>query len=115
MMKGIKVIFLVEAESYYDKLPQKIKDKFTYSFYKTENGYRGDWFAKLKNSNGIFEFRQRDKEKFYRLFAFWDSTANPDTLIVCAHGFNKKTNKTPVKEIAKVEAIKNNYFKSKSD
>jgi len=41
---------------YFNKLSQRMKDKFTYSFTKTEYGYKGEWFKKLNDSNGIFEF-----------------------------------------------------------
>lgn len=76
-------------------------------------GYKGEWFEKLKNTNGLFEFRTRDETKFYRIFAFWDGTGDSKTLIVATHGFDKKSNKTPKKEILKAEQIKVNYFNSK--
>ncbi len=113
--KEIEIYFLSEAENYFNNLPQKIKDKFTISFTKTKVGYKGAWFSKLNDSDGIFEFRQRDSEKFYRIFAFWDGTGKDKTLIVATHGINKKRNKTPIKDIRKAERVKKNYFKSNSD
>ena len=47
----------------------------------------------------------------YRLFAFWDTEAQ--TLIVATHGIVKKTQKTPVKEINKANAIRTKYFEAK--
>jgi phage-related protein len=47
----------------------------------------------------------------YRLLSFWD-TVN-ETLVIATHGFVKKTQKTPEKEIAKAEYIRNIYFNSK--
>lgn len=47
----------------------------------------------------------------YRLFAFWDTES--DTLIVATHGIIKKTQKTPSKEIAKAEKLKEIYFNNK--
>ena len=114
MKKKVDIIMLKEAEEYFNNLPQKIKDKFAIAFFKTKNRYKGDWFEKLNGSDGIFEFRRRDQTKFYRIFAFWDSEGEEETLIVGTHGLNKKTNKTPAKEIKKAEAIKKNYFNSKS-
>ncbi|MBI9037291.1 MAG: type II toxin-antitoxin system RelE/ParE family toxin [Bacteroidales bacterium] len=70
----------------------------------------GEWFEKIKNTKGIYEFRIQDSNKFYRLFAFWDRTQEKETLIVCSHGLTKKTNKTPKKEIKKAEMIKEKYF-----
>lgn len=112
MKKEIVIILLKEAEEYFDNLPDKVKNKFIFSFTKTELGYKGDWFEKLKSTSGIFEFRQRDSSKFYRIFAFWDSTKEVKTLIIGTHGVDKKSNKTPKREIEKAEKIKSKYFNS---
>ena len=47
----------------------------------------------------------------YRLFSFWDTETG--TLIVATHGIVKKTQKTPQKEIAKAEEIRQQYFELK--
>lgn len=36
-------------------------------------------------------------------------------IVVLFHGFQKKTQKTPMKEIKRAEAIKKEYFKSKEE
>jgi len=113
MKKNIEILFLEDAENFFDSLPQKMKDKFSISFYKVKNGYKGSWFEKLKNTDGIFEFRERGSDKFYRIFAFWDKTVEQETLIIGTHGIDKKTNKTPGKEIKKAESIKKKYFNLK--
>lgn len=51
----------------------------------------------------------------YRLLAFWDKVNGTDTLVIATHGFIKKTQKTPSKEIAKAEEIRTRYFKAKSE
>lgn len=71
----------------------------------------GTWFKKLKSSKDIFEFRVKDSNKFFRLFAFWDSKGDTETLIVCTHGLIKKTNKTPKQDIEKAERLKESYFR----
>jgi phage-related protein len=43
--------------------------------------------------------------------AFWDTDA--ETLVIATHGFVKKTQKTPRKEINKAEAVRILYFNSK--
>lgn len=67
-------------------------------------------FKKLEKSE-IWEFRTLYNGIAYRLFAFWDTEEK--TLVVATHGIIKKTQKTPSKEIAKVEAIRKEYFKNK--
>ena len=65
------------------------------------------------SEEGIFEFRERDQEKFYRIFAFWDGESDSKTLILCTHGLDKKTNKTPKSDIERAIKIKKQYFKDK--
>lgn len=113
LKKSIKVRLLKEAEDYFLDLNKKVQQKFLKAFDKTEAGIKGNWFEKLKDTDQIYEFRQMDHQKFYRIFAFWDSTEE-NTLIVGTHGFDKKSNKTPPKEIKKAEDIKKKYFESKN-
>ena len=102
-----------DAEEYLSQIEVKIQSKILMSVQKTEIGIKGDWFVKLKSSEGIFEFRESDHTFFYRIPAFWDTTGKDKTLILATHGFNKKTNKTPPSEIKRAEKIKKNYFKNK--
>ena len=67
----------------------------------------------MKETDGIYEFRERDSKYFYRILAFWDSENEEETLILATHGFNKKTNKTPKSEIKRAESIKETYFLNK--
>lgn len=114
LKKPIKVRLLKEAETYVLNQNEKIQKKFLLAFDKTQERIRGNWFEKLKGSDGIYEFRQSDHQKFYRVFAFWDSEDH-ETLIVGTHGIDKKSNKTPLKEIKKAEQIKKQYFKDKNN
>ncbi|NND77542.1 MAG: type II toxin-antitoxin system RelE/ParE family toxin [Flavobacteriales bacterium] len=109
--KPIEVRLLPEAEDYFEGLPKKIQVKLLKSFDKTQVGLKGQWFKQLKAN--IWEFRERDHQKFYRILAFWDRTENKSTIILTTHGFNKKTNKTPAAQIAKAERIRIEYFRNK--
>ncbi len=62
-------------------------------------------------SDDIWEFRTRFSNKQYRILAFWDRRDSKNTLIICSHGFIKKTNKAPDKEIMKAEKVREKYFK----
>ena len=44
--------------------------------------------------------------------AFWDT--EEETLVIATHGIVKKTQKTPLKEIAKAEEIRKEYFNNKN-
>ena len=67
-------------------------------------------FKKLEGTE-IWEFRTLFNNIKYRLLAFWDT--EEDTLVIATHGFIKKTQKTPAKEIAKAEAMRKEYFNDK--
>lgn len=69
-------------------------------------------FKKLDDTD-IWEFRTQYGGIQYRLLAFWDKVNGTDTLVIATHGFIKKTQKTPPKEIAKAEEIRTRYFNAK--
>lgn len=66
-------------------------------------------FKKLADTD-IWEFRTYYNKRKYRMLAFWDKTKPVETLVIATHGFVKKTQKTPQKEIDKAIAIRNLYF-----
>ncbi len=109
--KPIEIILLKQAELFLDEIEDCVRKKFFLSMRKTKSRIFGEWFKKLINSNDIFEFRVDHQGKFYRLFAFWDSTDDKHSLVVCTHGLIKKTNKIPKPEIAIAESIKDKYFR----
>lgn len=111
MAKPIEIILLPEAEKFIDNIEISARKKIFFAIRKTKLRIFGDWFKKLKSSKDIFEFRIKDSNKFFRLFAFWDRSGGKETLIVCSHGLIKKSNKTPKNEIEKAEMIKEKYFK----
>lgn len=113
MDKPIELIFLKQAEEFTDSIDNNPKKKLFQAIRKTKERLFGQWFTKLKSSDGIFEFRVDDNGKYYRLFAFWDTEGDEVTLVVATHGLIKKTNKTPPSEIQKAEQIKREYFEEK--
>jgi len=110
MKKTIEVIFLPLAEEFVASIDPKARRKLFQAIRKTKERLKGNWFTKMKGSDGIFEFRFDENGKFYRLFAFWDTEDQRETLIVGTHGIVKKSNKTPKEEIRHAEQIKRKYF-----
>lgn len=107
----IQVVLLDEALIFVRSLPLKVQQKITYNYKKIEHGIVDkELFKKLENSE-IWEFRTLFNGNCYRLFSFWDTETG--TLIVATHGIVKKTQKTPQKEIAKAEEIRQQYFELK--
>ena len=101
----LKVVLTEEAQ------PFKAQQKIYYNIFKVEEGVmKVDIFKKLENTD-IWEFRTLYNGICYRLFSFWDT--EEDTLVIATHGIVKKTQKTPLKEIAKAEEIRKEYFNNK--
>ena len=63
----------------------------------------------LENTDGLYEIRIQQGNDIFRLFCFFDK----GKLIVIANGFQKKTQKTPKKEIEKALKIKAEYDNEK--
>ena len=57
----------------------------------------------------FYEIRVQVGNNIFRIFCFFDV----DNLVVIGHGFQKKTQKTPKKQIDKAEQIKREYYESK--
>ncbi len=69
------------------------------------------FFRFIEGSDGIYEIRVEYNSNIYRIFCCLDK----GSIVVLFHGFQKKTQKTPPKEIKRAEAIKKEYFKSKEE
>lgn len=105
----LNVVFLDEASDFIRNLPEKPRKKILYNIQRIERGeINKDLFKKLDDTE-IWEFRTLFNGIGYRLLSFWDT--GEQALIIATHGFSKKTQKTPQKEIAKADAIRKEYFK----
>ena len=67
------------------------------------------FFRIIEGSDGIYEIRVEIESNIYRVFCCFDDGA----VVVLFQGIQKKSQKTPAKEIKRAEAIKKEYFKSK--
>ena len=105
------VIFLTEAREFLMEFDEKTRDKIIFNIDKAKAKNDNEIFKKLKGE--IWEFKTLFNKKHFRLFAFWDKTNKQETLVITTHGIIKKTEKTPEKEIAKAEKIRNLYFEIK--
>ena len=63
----------------------------------------------IEGSDGIYEIRIELGSNIYRIFCCFDEGA----VVVLFHGIQKKSQKTPPKEIRRAEAIKKEYLMSK--
>ncbi len=67
------------------------------------------YFKHLEGSAALFEIRVQSGSDIFRIFCFFDK----NNLVVVGHGFQKKTQKTPAKELERAEKIKKEYYEEK--
>lgn len=106
------VILSNEAQSFLDELPGKVREKIIGNIRKSTFVLDPELFKKLDDTD-IWEFRTFYNKIRYRFLAFWDKDDKVNSLVIATHGFIKKTQKTPPKEISKAEEIRKAYFNSK--
>lgn len=108
-----KVIYSSLVEEFLSTLQPKVQEKILNRIDRVASGeiVDAETFKKLEDTD-IWEFRIRYGSNAYRIFSFWDTEA--ETLVITTHGFKKKTQKTPQKEIKKAEDIRKLYFDSKT-
>lgn len=112
-MKYFETIFLEEVDQFLKTLDKKSKKKVIFNARVAEQTNDPKLLKKLNNN--IWEFRTKYLGKQIRLLAFWDKVESTRTLVLATHGFIKKTQKTPKKEIKKAERIREKYFKNKKE
>jgi len=108
MTSKFRIEFLDEAVEFLQGLDEKAREKIYFNLRKAQIKNDKTLFKKLRGD--IWEFRTLYKRTQYRLFAFWDKSDRLDTLVISTHGIEKKTQKTPKKEIEKAEALRKQYF-----
>ena len=113
----VKVRQIKLFKSYYKEFyvaqTQTVRDKinFVLRMVETQRIIPKKFFRYLESSDGIYEIRVEIASNIYRVFCCMDEGA----VVVLFHGIQKKSQKTPPKEIKRAEAIKKEYFNSKED
>jgi phage-related protein len=111
MKLNFEIDLLSDAVEFLENLDDKAREKIFYNIKKAQSTNDSELFKKLNDN--IWEFRTLFNGKAYRLFSFWDTTKEQNTLIIATHGILKKTQKTPQKEIKKAEFMRKGYLENK--
>lgn len=106
MKERFQVYLLEEAKSFVLRQDSKTQERIAFQIEKSKLVNDSKAFKKL--TKDIWEYRIKSMRTEIRLLAFWDKRSN--AFVVCTHGFVKKTQKIPKKEIEKATKIKNDYF-----
>jgi len=106
------VVFYGEHfQEFFIKQNQKVRDKIIWTLNLIEElqTVPETYLKHIENTDGLFEIRVQQANNIFRIFCFFDY----GKLVVLANGFQKKTQKTPKKEIIKALIIKQDYEKEK--
>lgn len=109
-MNELEIIYLEDAHKFLSELPKNANRKMLYVIDQVKQGSRDSRLFKKLEGSEIWEFRAEYESNAYRLLAFWDK--NRKSLVVATHGFSKKDQKTPLKEIKKAERLRKDYFET---
>lgn len=97
--------------NFYAKLNPKVQKKFdwTISLIERTRIVPKQYFDHMTGTDGLWEIRVKVGSDIFRVFSFFDD----GNLIILINGFQKKTQKTPKKEIKKAEKLKKRYYANK--
>ena len=100
---------------FFNKQSEKIKDKIDYVLFliTVADKIPRKFFEQMTGYDGLFAIRIEFESNIYRIFCCFDK----GNIVVLFNGFQKKTQKTPKKEIEKAMRIMQEYFdyKKKGD
>jgi phage-related protein len=96
---------------FYHKLSPKVQEKIEYVFdlVRYEKQVPVKFLKHIESSDGLYELRIRTGNNIFRFFCFFDE----GKLVVVLNGFQKKSQKTPKKEIMLAERLKKEYYEQK--
>lgn len=94
-------------QDFFSKQNKKVKAKIVWTFDLVEDLPRvpETYLKHIENTDGLYEIRVQHGSDIFRIFCFFDQ----GHLVVLANGFQKKTQKTPKKEIEMALKIKAEY------
>jgi phage-related protein len=96
---------------FYISLDPTVQEKIEYVFklIKTVDLIPQKFLKHIESTDGLYEIRIKTGSDIYRIFCCFDS----GRIVVLFNGFQKKSHKTPTREIEKALRIKEDYFKNK--
>ncbi|HAH37888.1 MAG TPA: addiction module toxin RelE [Algoriphagus sp.] len=96
---------------FYQNLDIKAKNKVQYvlELIKQVERVPEKFLKHLEGTNGLYEIRIEYQSNIYRIFCCFDE----GKLVILFNGFQKKSQKTPKKEIEKAERLMKDYFELK--
>ena len=113
-MKRIREIIFYKHyfDDFFEPLSEKLKNKIDEVFFLITIVERvpRKFFKKLEGTKGLFEIRIEFESNIYRIFCCLDR----GNVVVLFNGFQKKSQKTPRKEIEKAEKLMTEYLEEQN-
>lgn len=99
-------------EDFFKRQSRKVQDKIikVLDILETVERVPVTYLKYIEGTNGLFEVRVQLGSDIFRIFCCFDG----NRLVVLFSGFQKKTQKTPPKEIDRAVRIMNEYFNDKN-
>jgi len=107
-----KIIFYKDYfQDFFVKQRDKVKDKIIWTLELIEDVQKipETYLKHMENTDGLYEIRVQQGSDIFRIFCFFDQ----GQLVILMNGFQKKSQKTPKKEINKALKVKEEYENSK--
>jgi len=97
---------------FYLEQTEKVQEKIEYVFkiLRTVRTVPKKFLDHMTGTDGLYEIRIEFESNIYRIFCCFDK----GNLVVLFNGFQKKSQKTPKKEIEIALKLKDEYFNSKA-
>ena len=98
-------------QDFFVKQRDKVRDKIIWTLELIEDIQKipETYLKHMENTDGLYEIRVQQGSDIFRIFCFFDQ----GQLVILMNGFQKKSPKTPKKEINKALKIKEEYENSK--
>ncbi len=109
-MNQVRELFFYRQHfhEFFDKQSEKAKEKIDYVlFLLTHIDKVPEKFLKhIEGQKGLYEIRVEYSSNIFRIFCFFDK----GKIVVLLNGYQKKTQKTSLKEIVMANKLMNEYF-----
>ncbi len=113
-MADRKIIFYKQYfQTFFNELDAKTKKKVlqVLKWIETIDFIPVSLMKSIEGTKGLYEIRIEYNSNIYRVFCCFDK----GKLIILFHGFQKKTQKTPVREIERAKKLMKEYFDLKDN
>lgn len=107
------VVYKDYFERFFREQTRKVQDKIikVLDILETVERVPSSYLKYMEGTNGLFEIRVQLASDIFRIFCCFDG----NRLVVLFSGFQKKTQKTPPREIDRAVRIMNDYFSDKKE